>query len=161
MKLDQLVLGSDAVLPIGMIRYMDGRNVVESLRFNSYIATKMKSVTSTVRASGIGNPGELATSAYIAQIAFFGVDVTKEPPGPGHDVGVRCSCPAYYFWFSHANQLRGCSFGTRFKPYIRKTSLTDTRYPPKNPHNIPGMCKHLLLVASTLQHTDFYKKVGE
>jgi hypothetical protein len=140
---------------------MDGRNVVESMRFNTYIASKMKVVTSTVRASGIGNPGELAMSAYICQIAFYGVDFSKGPPGPNNNVGVRCSCPAYYFWFSFANQLRGCSFGTRYKPYTRKTHLSDERYPPKNPNNIPGMCKHLLLVASTLQHTDFYRRTGE
>jgi hypothetical protein len=156
----QLVNGTEAVLPIGMIRYMDGRNVVESMRFNSYIGTKIRVATATVRASGIGNPDELSMGAYISQIAFYGVDVTKEAPSPNNNVGVRCSCKAYYFNFSFANQVRGCSFGTRFKPYVRKTPVWDPRYPLRNPNMIPGMCKHLLLLASTLQHTNFYKKIG-
>ena len=159
MTLLQLVLGSEQVLPVALIRYMDGRNVVETMRFASFIGTKMKTVTSTVRASGIGNPDELATSAYICQIAFFGVDLEREAPTPSHNVGVRCTCPSYFFYFSHANRLRGCSFGVRFRPYVRRTPLSDPRYPQKNPSNIPGMCKHLLLVASSLQHTDFYRSI--
>jgi hypothetical protein len=159
MTLTQLVLGTSSVLPVAMIRYMDGRNIVESMRFNTYIGTKMKTVTCTVRASGIGNPDELSMGAYIVQIAFFGVDFTKEAPSPSHNIGVRCDCQAYRFYFGFANQARGCSFGTRVKPYVRKTPPSDPRYPPKNPLNIPGLCKHLLLVASTLQHTNFYKMI--
>jgi hypothetical protein len=83
------------------------------------------------------------------------------------DNGVDCSsgvfvhnCKAYYFYFSWANMGAGASFGTRFKPYVRKTPPDDPRFPPKNPNNVPGLCKHILLVAATLQNSDFYRRIG-
>jgi hypothetical protein len=160
----QLVRGTDRVLPTAMIRYMDGMTVVESIRVTTFAGSKMKVVTSTVRASG-RHPrkpehGSVPDQAYIVQIAFYGVDVGKTPPSPIDNVGTRCSCKSYYFTFAWPNMSNGCSFGTRFKPYVRKTPPDDPRYPPKNPNNIPGLCKHLLLVASTLQNSDFYKRVG-
>jgi DNA gyrase subunit B len=83
------------------------------------------------------------------------------------DNGIDCSsgvfvhnCKAYYFWFAWPNMAHGASFGTRFKPYVRLTPPDDKRYPPKNPANIPGLCKHQLLLAATLQNSDFYKRIG-
>ena len=157
----QLVKGTQTVLPIAMIRYMDGRNVVESVRVTSFTGSKMKVVTSTVRASGITTratpPDYLPQLAYIVQLAFYGVE-PGTPASPISNVGVRCGCKSYYFVFSWPNMGNGCSFGTRFRPYVRKTDPSDPRYPPKNPSNIPGLCKHILLVASTLQNSDFYKE---
>ena len=160
----QLVQGSESILPIAMIRYQSGENIVETMRAATFAGTKMKVVTSTVRASGRTTratpPDFLPQLAYIVQFAFYGVDTMAEAPSPLNKVGCRCSCKAYYFWFSYANLLNGCAFGTRFKPYVRKTPIDDPRYPPKNPNNIPGLCKHLLLLAATLQNSDFYRRIG-
>jgi len=160
----QLVRGTQRVLPTAFIRYTDGMNVVESIRVTTFVGSKMKVVTSTVRASGRHprkpESGETPDQAYIVQIAFYGVDVGKAPPSVTDNVGTRCSCKAYYFWFAWPNMANGCSFGTRFKPYVRKTAPDNPRYPPKNPGNIPGLCKHQLLVAATLQNSDFYKRIG-
>jgi hypothetical protein len=101
----QLVRGTQTVLPIAMIRYMDGMNVVESIRVTTFLGTKMKIVTSTVRASGRHprkpESGETPDQAYIVQLAFYGVD--EKTSSPTNNVGVRCSCKAYYFWMSWAN----------------------------------------------------------
>jgi hypothetical protein len=160
----QLVQGTEAVLPTAMIRYMDGLNVVESIRVTTFVGSKMKVVTSTIRASGRTTratpPDYLPQLAYIVQFAYYGVDTQKVAASPLNQIGCRCSCKAYYFWFAWPNMANGCSFGTRFKPYVRKTPPNDPRYPPKNSGNIPGLCKHLLLLAATLQNSDFYKRVG-
>jgi hypothetical protein len=160
----QLVQGTEAVLPTAMIKYASGENIVESIRVTTFVGSKMKVVTSTIRASGRTTratpPDYLPQLAYIVQFAFYGVDTQKEPPSPLNKVGGRCSCKAYYFWFAWPNMAHGASFGTRFKPYVRRTPPDDKRYPPKNPHNIPGLCKHQLLLAATLQNSDFYKRIG-
>jgi hypothetical protein len=161
----QLADGTEKVLPTAYIRYQDGMNVVESMRVTSFVGSKMKVVTSIVRASGRyprkPDSGETPDQAYIVQIAFYGVNIGREAPSPMNKIGVRCSCRSYFFTFSWANMLNGCSFGTRFVPYVRKTPPNDPRYPPKNPGNIPGMCKHQLLVAATLQKSDFYRNKGD
>jgi len=60
---------------------------------------------------------------------------------------IRCSCSDYYFCFSWANFINGIQFGGRAKPYIRKTKT----YPPRNPQNIMGLCKHTSQMAQMLQ----------
>ena len=81
------------------------------------------------------------------------------------DEGIDCSsgifvhnCANYYYCFSYANTVRGCSYGARFAPYVRKTPLSDPRYPPKNPNNIPGVCKHLILLQHLLPTMNLYSK---
>jgi hypothetical protein len=147
-----------------MIKYQSGENIVESIRVTTFVGSKMKVVTSTIRASGRTTratpPDYLPQLAYIVQFAFYGVDTQKEPASPLHKIGCRCSCKAYYFYASWANMAHGCSFGTRFRPYVRKTPPDDPRYPPRNPSNIPMLCKHQLLLAATLQNSDFYKRIG-
>jgi hypothetical protein len=153
-NLRQLATGSQQVLPIAMIRYADGRNVVESVRITRYIGTKMAVVNSTVRASGMENESGLASRAYSTQIALYGVDPSK--PDFNAKSACRCSCPAYRFWFDHANRAAGASYGARFAPYVRKTPIDDPRYPPKNKENIPGLCKHLLLLTHTITQSGFF-----
>jgi hypothetical protein len=153
-NLIQLTQGSQSVLPIAMVRYTDGRNVVESLRIVRYIGTKMAVVNSTIRASGMENSDRVASRAYSAQIALYGVDPNK--PDFNAKAACRCSCPAYYFWASWANRIAGASYGARFTPYVRKTPIDDKRYPPKNPSNTPLLCKHLLLLTHTITQAGFF-----
>jgi hypothetical protein len=153
-NLIQLTQGSQKVLPIAVIRYTDGRNVVESLRIVRYIGTKMAVVNSTVRASGIGSDQELAERAYSTQIALYGIDPNK--PDFSAKAACRCSCPSYRFYADHANRSAGAAYGARFAPYVRKTPPDDKRYPPKNPSNTPMLCKHLLLLTHTITQMGFF-----
>jgi hypothetical protein len=52
----------------------------------------------------------------------------------------RCSCKDMYFSFAYpAYYFGNCFYGPAPKPYRRKTS----NYPPRNPKNIVGCCKHI------------------
>jgi hypothetical protein len=64
---------------------------------------------------------------------------------------VRCSCSDYYFVWSWANYKAGVQFGGRARPYIRKTKT----YPPRNPANIVGGCKHIMQFAQMLQTSGY------
>lgn len=63
-------------------------------------------------------------------------------------VKVRCSCPDFYFTFSWQDWNQGALFGSKPKRYIRKTIWNPLApegqrgYPPRNPDNHAGMCKH-------------------
>ena len=83
---------------------------------------------------------------YKATLVFTNQDNTGKVDTK-KDILCRCSCDAFYFWFSFANWKRKCLFGRKAKVYQRKTPISDPRYPPKNPDAIPGMCKHLVLLS--------------
>ena len=51
----------------------------------------------------------------------------------------RCSCRDYFFTWAYYNFLASCLFGAKPRPYKRKT----TTRPPRNPHGIIGICKHV------------------
>jgi hypothetical protein len=184
-SLPQLLDGTNAVLPVAITNFNLRLNAVESVRVATLAdvpafsiaptalfrwawaqalritgrGSSVRLITSTIRsAQGASPTRRVAQSAlaYEVQIAFLGLEPGQLPDVDGN-VGVRCSCPAYYFWFSYANQQNGCSFGTRFAPYVRKTPPDDPRYPPKNPNNIPGMCKHLILLSSILPSMSVYR----
>jgi hypothetical protein len=151
--LAQLAQGTQSALPTAWLRYKDGMNKVETVKHMSFRGTHMEVFISTVRASG-RDTGGTATKAYVCQLAFFEGNTPHK--GFFGRVGCRCSCPAYYFWFSEANRRAGASYGSRFTPYKRKTPL-NSGYPPKNPSMIPGMCKHLLLMTSDLQNAGVFR----
>lgn len=62
------------------------------------------------------------------------------------------NCKAFYFYCIYANKKAGALAGGRFKRYVRKTPVTDPRFPPKNPQNIPCLCKHLFLLMEYLKY---------
>jgi len=148
----QLAQGTQIVLPTAYNRYASGENKVETIKVVRFAT--MEVIISTIRASG-RDTGGMAQKAYIVQLAFFEFRKDKTPDPLGR-VWTRCGCPAYYYWFSESNRQAGASYGARFKPYVRKTPVTDPAYPEKNPSMIPGMCKHLLLLSSTLQNSNFF-----
>lgn len=51
----------------------------------------------------------------------------------------RCACPDEYFTWAWQGWQQGYLFGSKPKRYVRKTR----HYPPRNPHNYAGMCKHI------------------
>lgn len=54
-------------------------------------------------------------------------------------VKVRCSCSDYRFTWAFSNKMEGSFTGEKFPVYVP----TGTR-PPRNPDNLPGLCKHLI-----------------
>lgn len=150
----QLAKGTQQVLPTAYLRYQDGMNKVETIKIVRF--SIMEVVIATVRASG-RDTGGMAQKAYITQLAFYEF-TPQHAPDPAGRVGTRCSCPAYYFWFSESNRRAGAAYGSRFTPYVRVSPPSGI--PPKNPQMIPGMCKHLLLVSSTLQNSNFFQTPG-
>jgi hypothetical protein len=62
---------------------------------------------------------------------------------------VRCACPDFYFTFAYWDFNKGALFGSKPKRYIRKTIWNPAAppgqrgYPPRNPGEFPGMCKHV------------------
>ena len=85
---------------------------------------------------------------YNMVIRFYGVDVDKDPkmiPSmTKHGVRLKCTCPAYLFFWGYANVLHRVYEG---KP----KSVERTKEPQRNnPKRIPGMCKHLLALSRVL-----------
>lgn len=66
-----------------------------------------------------------------------------------NNVNVRCTCLDFYYRFSLWNFQDGSLFGRKPKAYHRKT---DT-YPSVNPEKVPGLCKHLLKLAGSMEQS--------
>lgn len=140
--------GAERVLPVTVRKFEAGEVQLESLRVTRFLGTKMVLASGPVTSSKGGN--------YICQAAFYGVNDPNAGPSVNDNAGVRCGCQAYRFWFADANRKAGASHGARFAPYVRKTHPDDPRYPPKNPDQIPGACKHLLTFIQALNNSDFF-----
>jgi len=69
------------------------------------------------------------------------------------NVKIRCSCSDFYYTWSYPDWKEKVLFGSKPKKYIRKTK---TR-PPRNPDQIPGMCKHIYQAISLLKVEDLLK----
>jgi len=87
-------------------------------------------------------------AVYSMVIRFYGVDVDEDPkmiPSlTKHGVRVKCTCPAYFFYWGFANVLH--------RVYEGKPKAAEKTIPPekKNKRKIPGMCKHLLALSRVL-----------
>lgn len=62
------------------------------------------------------------------------------------DVLTRCSCPDYKWRFKYWNHLDNSLYGSKGKRYESKGVG-----PPANPLEMPGMCKHLMVLARILR----------
>ncbi len=110
---------------------------------------------------------------YQTDILFSDAEFLQEPPPPMEEqdwveivykgnrvflkkidlrtnrLKVRCACPDFYFTFAYWNFKKGAIFGSQPKRYVRKTIWNPTAppgqrgYPPRNPGEHPGMCKHI------------------
>lgn len=63
----------------------------------------------------------------------------RKPDISRNTVRVRCACPDFYFTYAYQDWQQGALFGSKPKPYVRKT----LHYPRRNPHNYAGCCKHI------------------
>lgn len=86
--------------------------------------------------------------AYTAILEFLRVEDQTIPSIELHDVRVRCSCKAFYFYYSYWDKQNQTLSGPNPTPYVRKT----TYLPEKNPRHIPGICKHLVRLAIVLRN---------
>jgi len=66
-----------------------------------------------------------------------------------NEVLTRCSCPDFYWRFQHYNHLDGSLQGRNRSSYKRITE----NMPAANPLELPGLCKHLMKFAKTLQNS--------
>ena len=91
---------------------------------------------------------------------YFVVDYKRErhyvemPSLRRTKIRIRCSCPDFYFTFSHTVRQAKALYGGPFKRYVRKTK---TR-PPRNPSNFPGFCKHINEGIEYLRRTDVVRR---
>lgn len=70
-----------------------------------------------------------------------------------NNIRVRCNCLDFYHRFALWDFNDGSIFGAKPKPYRRKT----VHYPPVNPQQTPGVCKHIIKTITALQHAKMVK----
>ena len=67
------------------------------------------------------------------------------------EIAVRCTCSDFYFAWAWYNADHGCLIGTRPPAYKRVYTDDKGRFrTSKNPHRMPGMCKHVMLFLALL-----------
>ena len=66
------------------------------------------------------------------------------------DIKVRCGCPSQRFRFDIPDRENRAALGKPFRPYRRKTDRA-----PNNPHNLPGVCYHIIEFVDYLQSQGF------
>ena len=71
-----------------------------------------------------------------------------------NDLALRCECKDFYYRFHHYNKLDKSLYGRDRTPYIRKTET----YPPANPTELPGMCKHCIKMIEVLRDSGIIKE---
>jgi hypothetical protein len=81
------------------------------------------------------------------------IDCYIERPSFDSKVLARCNCEDYYFMWEYFNKRNSSLLGPH-KNYVRKT----THYPPKNPDQAPGLCKHILGLIKLLDRNKFIQR---
>jgi len=83
-------------------------------------------------------------------VTFVGSDGEEHHIMPislsAQNVKVRCTCLDFRWRFAMQHQQQGTLFGPGPEAY-----KTTSNRAPNNPNNIPGVCKHLLALASELK----------
>ena len=63
----------------------------------------------------------------------------------GNDVMVRCDCPDFRWRFNYYDWVDRSLYGNKRKKYDGSGG------PPANPSEMPGMCKHLMVLFKTIE----------
>jgi len=71
-----------------------------------------------------------------------------------NDVKVRCTCEDFRWRFAKYNYNDQSLQGDPPEAYAKKTDR-----PSVNPHNTPGVCKHLIKLKKELERDDFFRTV--
>lgn len=70
------------------------------------------------------------------------------------EIRVRCSCASYFWDCAWYNAKAGCHIGAA-PPAYPKFRLPDYDGPKRNIHQVPGACKHIMLLLSMLMKDGF------
>lgn len=133
---NDLTTSTDLVLPV---THMKGQPV--NFRFLRGKVTKMIGTRSVKMTAEIMSQD--MDKSYTVIMDFYNVGENELPSLSKNPVRARCSCAAYYFWFSYANKLHSALSGRTFTPYV-PVQNPKRIVPPRNPNNYPGLCKHLI-----------------
>lgn len=74
-------------------------------------------------------------------------DFNIEKVNDTNNCKVRCTCKDFMWTFNYYNKKEKSLRGSVREPYTKKTSR-----PPRNPGEVPGLCKHLLALYIKLEH---------
>lgn len=152
MKWNDLLRNVNQVTPN---RRLGSTNKPKNLDVKYQLGTKVLTFTGEM-------PSSKGTHGYSIQVNFLRIEPTDgltdeeilqgympKPTLAKDDLQVRCSCPSYRFRFDTANRENRAALG-RFGAYHRKTDRA-----PNNPHDLPGLCYHLIEFMDYLQSQGF------
>ena len=152
MKWNDLLRNVNQVTPN---RRLGSTNKPKNLDVKYQLGTKVLTFTGEMSSSK-------GTHGYSIQVNFLRIEPTDgltdeeilqgympKPTLAKDDLQVRCSCPSYRFRFDTANRENRATLG-RFGAYHRKTNRA-----PNNPHDLPGLCYHLIEFMDYLQSQGF------
>ena len=152
MKWNDLLRNVNQVTPN---RRLGSTNKPKNLDVKYQLGTKVLTFTGEM-------PSSKGTHGYSIQVNFLRIEPTDgltdeeilqgympKPTLAKDDLQVRCSCPSYRFRFDTANRENRATLA-RFGAYQRKTDRA-----PNNPHDLPGLCYHLIEFMDYLQSQGF------
>lgn len=145
-----LIRGTQKVLPTAINNFDVGSIKIDQLKITNFAGLKTKQFNALVRSSK-------GKSSYTVNAMFTGVTKGETPSLSKSRALVRCSCQSYFFWCAYANKKAKALLGGRLRKYIRKTPVSDPRYPPKNPRNVPMACKHVIFLSKALRERGLVK----
>ena len=133
-------------------------NKISNLDINYQLGVKTLTFYGEIKSSnGFNN--------YNMIITFSGVEPTDglteeeilqgympKPSLSDNDIHVRCNCPSYRFRFDKANRANRAATGKNFGNYIKKTDRK-----PNNPHDLPGICYHIIEFVDYLHSQGFIR----
>jgi hypothetical protein len=136
MRFSDLIDSSESLLP-GVFN----RAVVDDYEVNHFVVKDMVGVRTKLVTAEFSGPND----AYKVVVQVSGIVPGEKCSEENHMV-VRCSCPAFRFWFGVANRDHHVLFGPKIKRYIPVADHLRQRpkQAPKNPGHIPGVCKHII-----------------
>ena len=141
--LRELVNGSKKVLPTAVDNASDYLNFsYKDASYVPFLGTRSVQTKAIVQSLD-------GKSGYTTQITFYDVNEGEKPVFDINPVRVGCSCDSQYFYFSYANWLNNAHIGRKPRAYV-PVSNPKRKMPPKNPNNIPGICKHIMAMSLAL-----------
>lgn len=145
----QLIKGTQQVIKTSVDNATDPMSI-SNLKITNMTGVQTKHITGNVKSQKTGK-------MYNCWMLFTGIkNPTEEKPKTGEtNCFVRCNCESFYFYAATANKKHKALAGRGFRPYFRKTPVTDPKYPPKNPNQIPLLCKHLIFLTRYLTDKNY------
>lgn len=142
-SLRELMNGTMKLLPDSYSLGQQGLVNIEQTKITPMLGVKSVQVTAIARS-------EDSQDAYKVAIAFYDVEAGNKAKLDASPCRVTCGCRSHYFWFAYPNYLADAHLGPKPKEYVPVANPKRTM-PPKNPDNVPGVCKHLVALGLALQ----------